>query len=403
MATDPRTLNELFNSAVERYRDDEFLRFKSSGEWRSLTYGEVARRVRELAMGLVELGIEAGDRVAIWCENRPEWNLADLAALAIGAVDVPIYTTQALSQVEYIISDSRARAIFVSGPFLEKALSLKERVPTLEHVILFDENSAAVEAGLALPAEEISTRGRALFGQRPELYEKLWRGVSEEDLATLLYTSGTTGEPKGVMLTHKNLTANALNSTRWLELHKRRETALTYLPFTHVFERAVWYIYAYNGTKIAYAESIEAVAQNLKEVRPTVMTSVPRMFEKIYARILERGLGAGFPKRQLFLWSLDVGRRWAEMKDRGLEPGRGAFIKAKDRGQAGLQQMARGRRRQRPHLYIRRSAARPGTRLPVRRGRAQDSARIRTDGDEPFGLVQHRGSEPRGDRRPGDG
>jgi long-chain acyl-CoA synthetase len=314
-------LNELFNSAVERYREDEFLRFKSSGEWRGLTYGDIARRVRELAIGLAELGIEPGDRLAIWCENRPEWNLADLAALAIGAVDVPIYTTQALSQVEYILSDSRARAIFVSAQFLEKALSIKSKVETLEHVILFDENPTAVDAGLVLAAEDVSNRGRSLYGQRPELYEKLWRGVGEEDLATLLYTSGTTGEPKGVMLTHKNLTTNALNSTRWLELHKRRETALTYLPFTHIFERAVWYVYAYNGTKIAYAESIEAVAQNLQEVRPTVMTSVPRMFEKIYARILERGLSAGFPKRQIFLWSLDVGRRWAETINLGAEPG----------------------------------------------------------------------------------
>jgi long-chain acyl-CoA synthetase len=306
---------------VERFGDDEFLRFKNSGEWQRLTYVDVARRVRDLALGLVDLGIEPGERLAIWCENRPEWNIADLATLAIGAVDVPVYTTQALSQVEYILSDSRARAIFVSAAFLEKALSIKAKVETLEHVILFDEDPATVDAGLALAAEDLSNRGRSLHGQRPELYEKLCREVGEDDLATLLYTSGTTGEPKGVMLTHKNLTANALNSTCWLELHKRRETALTYLPLTHIFERAVWYVYAYNGTKIAYAESIEAVAQNLQEVRPTVMTSVPRMFEKIYARILERGLAAGFPKRQIFLWSLDVGRSFAEIKDRGEEPG----------------------------------------------------------------------------------
>ena len=135
-----------------------------------------------------------------------------------------------------------------------------------------------------------------------------------DDLATLLYTSGTTGDPKGVMLTHKNLTTNALNSYRWLNLEGRRDVALTYLPFSHIFERAVWYLYAHVGTVIVYAESIDAVAKNLIEISPTVMTSVPRMFEKIYARIVERGTAAKFPRRQIFLWSLGVARAWAEQK-----------------------------------------------------------------------------------------
>ncbi|HEX8183845.1 MAG TPA: long-chain fatty acid--CoA ligase, partial [Blastocatellia bacterium] len=152
-------------------------------------------------------------------------------------------------------------------------------------------------------------------------YESLWRSAEPEDLATLLYTSGTTGDPKGVMLTHKNLTANAVNCSRWLKLGVRRELALTYLPFTHIFERAVWYLYAHTGAVIAYAQSIEAVAANLQEIRPTAMTSVPRMFEKIYARIMEKGMAAGFPRRQIFLWSLDAGREWAHRKDRGERPG----------------------------------------------------------------------------------
>jgi long-chain acyl-CoA synthetase len=128
MGATPETLNEVFNYAVDRYRDSEFLRFKAGEEWRSLTYGEVARRVRELALGLHKLGITSGDRVAIWSENRPEWNLADLAALAIGAVDVPIYATQAHTQVEYILADSASRALFVSSRFLDIALSMKRRL-----------------------------------------------------------------------------------------------------------------------------------------------------------------------------------------------------------------------------------------------------------------------------------
>jgi len=312
MGTLPQTLNELFTSAVDRLRDSEFLRFKRDGAWRSLTFGEVARRVRELALGLRSLGIEKGERIAIWSENRPEWNLSDLASLAIGAIDVPIYATQAPAQVEYILADSESRVLFVSAAFAKQALEIKTRLPFLEFVVTFD----AASDGL-IDIEQLVDRGRSSSAEQPGLYEGLWRSASASDLATILYTSGSTGDPKGVMLTHRNLTANVLNSASLLEVKEERELALTYLPFTHIFERAVWYLYAHLGATIAYAESIEAVARNLIEVRPTAMTSVPRMFEKIYARILERGLSAGFPKRQIFLWSLAVGRRWAEKKDRG--------------------------------------------------------------------------------------
>ena len=311
-SANPKTLNELFNSAVDRFGDHEFIRFKAKDGWCSFSFVDVARRVRELALGLHALGISRGDRIAIWSENRPDWNLADLATLATGAVDVPIYSTQAPSQVEYILRDSGARAVFVSSTFVEDALATKDHLPSLEFVIAFDETTAA-----AITLDGLISKGRVLSEEQPDLYETLWRGAGPEDLATILYTSGSTGDPKGVMLTHKNLNANVLNSQRWLQLNDQHELALTYLPFTHIFERSAWYLYANIGAVIAYAEGIDAVARNLIEIRPTAMTSVPRMFEKIYARILERGLSAGFPKRQIFLWSLAVGKRWAEAKDRG--------------------------------------------------------------------------------------
>ncbi len=321
MTNEPTTLNDLFNCAVERFRDDTLLRFKKNGVWQSLAYGEVARRVRELSLGLYELGIRKGDRLAIWSENRPEWNVADLAVLALGAADVPIYTTQSRHHVEYILKNSETRAIFVSSTFLAEAVALREGVPSLKYVISFDEIAEAEKSATVLDAEELISKGRTLFGIEPKRYESLWQAVKAEDLATLIYTSGTTGDPKGVMLTHENLTVNVLNVVKWLKLDRQRDEALTYLPFSHIFERAVWYLYAYNGTLLSYAESLDKVAANLAEVKPTAMTSVPRMFEKIYAKIVERGLAAGFPKRQIFLWSLEVGKRWAERKDKGKDVG----------------------------------------------------------------------------------
>lgn len=313
MRPEPKTLNELFNFSVERFRGDELLRFKSAGEWKTVTYDEFAGKVRELALGMAALGLKSGDRVAIWSANRPEWNQADLAILSMGGVDVPIYSTQAVQQVEYILTDSGARAICVSSEFLARALEIQERVPTLEWILLFDDGEK-FESDRVIPISQLAREGKALDQNSPDLYAKLWRSAEPEDLATLLYTSGTTGDPKGVMLTHKNLTTNALNSYRWLNLEGKRDVALTYLPFSHIFERAVWYLYAHVGTLIVYAESIDAVAKNLLEVSPTVMTSVPRMFEKIYARIIERGSAAKFPRRQIFLWSLGVARAWAEQK-----------------------------------------------------------------------------------------
>jgi long-chain acyl-CoA synthetase len=318
--TQPRTLTELFTAAVERFRERECMRSRRGGQWQSLSFGDVGRRVRELTLGLHALGVKRGDKIAIWSENRPEWTIGDLASLALGAVDVPIYTTQAPDQVEYVLTNSGARAIFVSGAFLQEAVEIRNRVPSVEFVICFDHSENSPGEAL-ITAEELIDDGRALFGEQPDLYETLWKQARPDDLATLLYTSGTTGEPKGVMLSHKNLVANVLGSCRWLGLEGRDDIALTYLPFSHIFERAVIYVYLHVGTVVAFAESIDSVADNMREVRPTAMTSVPRMFEKIYARILQKGSEAGFPRKQIFFWALGVGRRWSQSLEREGKPG----------------------------------------------------------------------------------
>lgn len=321
MSNQPRTVNELFDAAVARYGDSEFLRFKKAGRWESFSYAEVARRVKKTALGLHSHGIAKGERIAIWSENRPEWNIADLAVLSLGAVDVPIYTTQARSQVEYILSDSSARVIFVSSNFLSDALSIRPKVKSLETVICFDSLPSDLDELEVIDISALSNRGAAIYAQQPELYDSLRWAAEPGDLATLIYTSGTTGEPKGVMLTHKNLTTHALYSFKWLGLEGRRDVALSYLPLSHVFERGVWYVDMCAGSVVAYAESIDKVAENLAEVRPTVMTSVPRMFEKIFARLLERGASKPFPERQIFMWALDVAKKWAKLKNRGQSPG----------------------------------------------------------------------------------
>jgi len=316
VADDPKTINELFQVAAERYRNMEFLRYKLEDRWISIAYDDLARKVKHVALGLHALELAAGDRIAIWSENRPEWNVADLAVLAIGAADVPIYTTQARSQVEYILSDSAAKAMFVSSALLPSALAIRSRLPSLEILICFDDVMADPRDQSVMHFKKVADKGRALNAKDPGLYDELREAVAPGDLASQIYTSGSTGEPKGVMLTHKNLTSNVLFTYRWLGLERERDIALSYLPLSHIFERAVWYFFMYSGTVIAYAESIDAVARNLVEVRPTVMTSVPRMFEKIYARILERGIASRFPRRQILLWSLGIAREWARLKDR---------------------------------------------------------------------------------------
>jgi long-chain acyl-CoA synthetase len=311
----------LFSAAVARYADSEFLRYKSSGRWLSLSYSDVARQVRKLALGLHSYGFARGEHIAIWSDNRPEWSIADLAILAVGAADVPIYTTQARSQVEYILADSGARAMFVSSSLLPEALSIRRTVKSLETVVSFDELPANLDEVGVAQFDEFINKGASVHRDKPDLYEELWSAVTPEDLATLIYTSGTTGEPKGVMLAHRNLASNVRASFKWLGLEGKRDVALTYLPHSHIFERCVWYVDMCAGAVIAYAESIDAVAANLLEVRPTVMTSVPRMFEKVFAKLMGRAAAEGFPKRQIFLWAIDVAKRWAQQTNRGREPG----------------------------------------------------------------------------------
>jgi long-chain acyl-CoA synthetase len=314
-ASRPRTLPQLCLAAIERYAKHDALNHKSAGQWINISAEAFIKRVRDIALGLAELGVQAGDRVALLSENRPEWSIVDLAILSLGAINVPIYTTQAVEQVRYILEDSGARLIFVSGRKVFKhARAGIENVRTLEGMVFFDADALDQFEG-AITLEDLEGRGRERRREDPQAYERLFNSVQGDEIATIIYTSGTTGEPKGVMLTHDNFISNILSIASALPI-SHTDVALSVLPLSHIFERTVFYVFCYTGVSVYYAASFDQVGEHLNDVRPTIMTAVPRLFEKVYQRILKRGMSAGGWRTKLFAWALEVGQRYAELKDK---------------------------------------------------------------------------------------
>jgi len=315
----PGTLNELFFRAVEKFDKPDALLAKVAGRFEPISHRTLLERVRRTALGLGELGIHRGDRVAILSENRPEWAIADYACLTVGVTDVPVYPTLPAEQIAYILQDSGARAIFVSNAEqAAKIAKIRATVPTLAHVIGFDANlGSAVDLtlrGLEERGEAVDTPAR----------QTQWRqeadAVKPDDLATLIYTSGTTGAPKGVMLTHDNFHSNVVASSFAIPFDGH-DSGLSFLPLSHVFERmAGHYLMFHTGTSIAYAESAETVPADLLLVRPTLVLSVPRLYEKMYARVLENAMSGGKVKQRIFHWARRVGEQWADQKLAGREP-----------------------------------------------------------------------------------
>jgi long-chain acyl-CoA synthetase len=311
---EPRTINELFVRAIGQRAEKVVMRFKRDKQWRELTGGQVRERVENLACALHKLGVRPGERVALLAESSPEWSITDYAILACGAVTVPIYPTQAVEQVGFILRDSGARLLFISTHKqirrVQSALdSLRGDAPKL---ILFEATSDAKYQTLAA-LEAIGAEERAA---QPGLFESLVSRAQPDDLATIIYTSGTTGDPKGVMLTHRNLTVDALRSGEFLGPDER-DVALSFLPLSHVFERTVLYIFMHCGVQINFARGVETVAEDIKEVRPTVVTAVPRLFEKIYATINKKAADAAPWQQKVFHRSIKVGRRVALLKNEG--------------------------------------------------------------------------------------
>lgn len=316
-APKPGTLNELFFEAIERFDKPDAMMVKRSGKYAPIGHREIERRVRHAALGLRTLGIKHGDRVSILSENRPEWAIADYACLTTGVTDVPIYPTLPADQIAYILKDSGASAIFVSNAEqAAKIAEVRSQLPALTHVISFDEVGPSSDMTMA----GLEHRGAA--AETPQALDDYRNGaeaVAPDDMATLIYTSGTTGNPKGVMLTHNNIRSN-IEATRYKLPFEGDDVALSFLPLSHIFQRMGDYLLFATGSTIAYAEGLDTVPVNMIEARPTLVFSVPRLYEKMYARVLQNALAGGFVKKKIFFWARNVAEKWADEKLAGREP-----------------------------------------------------------------------------------
>lgn len=308
-----QSIPQLFRATVARHGDHPYLGRRADGVYRYETYGQIQQKAHAFATALIELGLEPGERVAQLANNRPEWVITDLGAMHAGLVHVPLYPTLAPEAIAYILNDCQARVLVAgTGEQLKKVLQVADRVSSLTSIVV-------MEPGVSGAQHDFESFLGLAQGRHLEAMEQRQGALKATDLASLVYTSGTTGEPKGAMLRHGNLISNALEAGSLIGVGPQ-DVELSFLPLSHVFERMIYYAITGFGGSIGYAESIDTVAQNVGEVRPTILASVPRLYEKMHARILE-GIEKSHPlKRKLFTWAMGVGRRCFEAAQAGPVP-----------------------------------------------------------------------------------
>ena len=314
-----KTLAALPFHFVGRHPKPALMRRCRGDAVEELSTQEFFDRIRDCSLGLGALGVGPGDRVAILSDSRPEWVIADLAALTAGAVTAPIYPTLPEAQVRYILADSGARVVVVADETqARKVRAVWDELPELSAMVIMDPAAdAAGEESVSgheeLSLEEATDRGHRRLMTEDGLgreYKERATAITPDQLATIIYTSGTTGEPKGVMLSHGNVASNVMDGGSVVRVDSE-DAALSFLPLSHAFERAVVFLYLYNGVTVTFAESLDTIARDLGAVRPTVMTGVPRVYEKFNARVLEAVAGAPAIRRRLFHWAVGVGQRRA--------------------------------------------------------------------------------------------
>ena len=296
---------------LENYNLEKSLVSKKQGKWIATSTQEYIDKANAISRGLIQLGVQPNDKVAIISmTNRTEWNICDIGILQTGAQDVPIYPTISQEDYAYILNHSQSVYCFVSCEFvLEKINNIKDQVPSLKGVYSFDTIAGCNhwEKLLALGKDE---------SYQKEV-EKRKNNIKELDLATIIYTSGTTGKPKGVMLSHKNIVSNAINSTHRIPFELGKSKALSFLPVCHIYERMLLYMYQYCGVSIHFAESLETISDNLQEIKPQVMTAVPRLLEKIYDKIYAKGADLKGIKKKLFFWAIELGLNYKPYGENG--------------------------------------------------------------------------------------
>lgn len=313
----PTRLFDYLQYQLEKFPKADMLTGKVNGQWKPLSTEAVTAMVNRLSEGLLKLGIsgndmevERQDKIALISRNRPEWLILDLACQQIGAILTPIYPTTNINELEYIFNDAAVKYAFVSGDvILDKVNNIRDRVPSLVSVYSFDKMEGAQYW------EEIMTYS----GDAPSSLDMIKNSIEPQHCATIIYTSGTTGFPKGVMLSHRNIVSNVVNAKKSFPFNDDNHArALSFLPLNHIFERMISYVYMCSGISIYYAESLETIGDNLKDVKPHVFCTVPRLLEKVYEKIMEKGAELKGVKRNLFYWALKLAEDYDNIKTRGM-------------------------------------------------------------------------------------
>lgn len=323
LITSSDTIAGMFQGVVDHFRGSGKHAFqrKVEGVYTGVTYDEMYEQVEAFALGLRSLGLSRGDRIGIMSENRLEWVITDVAALCSGIVDVPIFPILTPKQVEYIFNDAEVRVVICSNALqLGKLMKVANTIPTLETIIVMQESAldrvTPEIAGKIRLFGTLVEEGKKLAAAGPGQLRALVQGVRPDDLLTLIYTSGTTGNPKGVMLTQGNFAANVAGAAAAFPIDEH-DVVLSYLPLCHSYERTAGYYTCFAcGATIAFADSIETVSENLLEIRPTLMTSVPRLFERIKNRIEKSIAAESEQKQRIFHWAIDVGIRRSRREQR---------------------------------------------------------------------------------------
>lgn len=314
------TIPELYKVLTEDYAKQnpgDILRHKVGNEWVGISYDELQENTEKLALGLASLGVKKDTKVAIIAENRPEWVYADLAILGLGGIDVPLYPSLTADTVEFIVNNSESMGIIVSNTLqLNKVLKVRKQLKNLKFIIILNNNEKKDDIKDLYSFDEVLVKGEKFSADNKNYFQNTMKDVREDDVCTIIYTSGTTGEPKGVVLTHKNIVSNVKDAHKAENLDPN-DVFLSFLPLCHIFERMAGYYTAFaSGGTICYAQSIEAVAANLKEVKPTVLTAVPRLFERVYSKIMRNVDAQPQKKQKIFNWAINVGMEYqAALKD----------------------------------------------------------------------------------------